>query len=120
MRGMRCFRGRDTSFSSVDPIEVTRCPHSSAAVSRSAGFSLIEMMLVVAIMIIMAGIAMPPLLAAIAHAKLRGSSSSLSGLIQRSRMQAVKRNKTVTVHFVTIANVPFAVVKDVGDTSLDL
>jgi prepilin-type N-terminal cleavage/methylation domain-containing protein len=87
---------------------------------RQGGFSLIELMIVVAIVIMMAGVAMPPLLGAIAHAKLRGSSSDLSGLIQHSRMQAVKRNKTVTVHFVTIANIPFAVVKDVGDASLDL
>ena len=35
-------------------------------------------------------------------------------------MQAVKRNKTVTVHFVTMGGVPYAVVKDMDDTSTDL
>jgi hypothetical protein len=35
-------------------------------------------------------------------------------------MQAIKRNKTVTLHFVTVDNVPFAVLKDVQDASTDL
>jgi type II secretory pathway pseudopilin PulG len=117
---MRYVRGRDTGVSIVGTIEVTRCPHGSAAVSRSAGFTLVEILIVVAIMMIMAAVSMPSILAAIAHAKLRGASSSLSGLIQSSRMRAVKRNKTVTVHFVTMGAVPFAVVKDVADTSTDL
>jgi prepilin-type N-terminal cleavage/methylation domain-containing protein len=117
---MRCFLGRDIGFSIVEPIEVTRCPNGSAAVSRNAGFTLIEILMVVAIAAILAGVSMPPLLGAVAHAKLRGSSSNLSGLIQRSRVHAVKRNKTVTVHFITVGNVPFAVVKDVGDTSTNL
>jgi prepilin-type N-terminal cleavage/methylation domain-containing protein len=117
---MRCFRGRDTGLSIIEPIEATRCPHSCGAVSRSAGFTLPEILVAVAIMMIMAAVSMPSILAAIAHAKLRGASSSLAGLIQSSRMQAVKRNRTVTVHFVTTSGVPFAVVKDVGDTSTDL
>jgi prepilin-type N-terminal cleavage/methylation domain-containing protein len=84
------------------------------------GFSLLELMVVVAIMMIMAAVSAPPIMAAIAHTKLRGASSNLSGLIQSSRMQAIRRNKTVTVHFVTVGSVPFAVVKDVEDTSTNL
>jgi type II secretory pathway pseudopilin PulG len=101
-------------------VRVTRCPRRSAAVSASAGFTLIEIVMVLGILIIMTGVSMPPLLSAIANARLRGSSSNLSGLIQRSRMHAVKRNKTVTVNFVTVGDVPFAVVKDVGDPSTNL
>jgi prepilin-type N-terminal cleavage/methylation domain-containing protein len=99
---------------------ITRMPHRSVRRRRSAGFTLIELMMVVAIIMIAAGVSMPPLLAAIAHTKLRGSSSSLSGLIQRSRMHAVKRNKTVILKFVTDGDARFAVVKDVDDTSTDL
>jgi prepilin-type N-terminal cleavage/methylation domain-containing protein len=84
------------------------------------GFSLLELMVVVAIMMIMAAISAPPIAAAIAHTKLRGASGNLSGLIQSSRMQAIRRNKTVTVHFVTVGAVPFAVLKDVTDTSTNL
>src|SRR5712675_2185674 len=87
---------------------------------RSAGFSLLELMMVIAIMLIMAAVSAPPILAAIAHTKLRGASSNLSGLIQSSRMQAIRRNKTVTVHFITVGAVPFAVTKDVDDTSTNL
>jgi type II secretory pathway pseudopilin PulG len=101
-------------------VGVPRFPRRSAAVACSAGFTLIEIVMVVGILMILMAVSMPPLLAAIAHTKLRGSSSNLSALIQRSRMHAVKRNKTVTVNFVTVGNIPFAVVKDVGDPSTDL
>lgn len=101
-------------------MEVTRRRHRFALVCRSAGFTLLEVLVVVGIVGIMGAVAMPSLLAAVGHAKLRASSSNLSGLIQRSRMHAVKRNKTVTVLFVRVGDVPFAVVKDVGDTSTDL
>ena len=116
---MRSFRGHDTSVM-VEPIEVTRRPHGCTAVSRSGGFTVLELLVVVGMVMIMAAISTPPILGAVAHAKLRGAASNLSGLIQSSRMLAVKRNKTVTVHFVTVANIPFAVVKDVDDPSLDL
>src|SRR5688572_26141437 len=101
-------------------MDVPRCRHRAAAVSGSAGFTLLEIVVVVTLMLIMVGVAVPPLLAAIDHAKLRGSSSNLSGVIQRSRMHAVKRNRSVTVHFLTVGDVQFAVVKDVGDTSTGL
>jgi prepilin-type N-terminal cleavage/methylation domain-containing protein len=87
---------------------------------RSAGFSLLELMVVVAVIMIMAAISAPPIMAAIAHTKLRGASGNLSGLIQSSRMQAVRRNKTVTVHFITVAGIPFAVMKEVDDASTNL
>jgi len=96
-------------------MHASQCSHR-----RSDGFSLLELMVVVAIIMIMAAISAPPIAAAIAHTKLRAASGNLSGLIQSSRMQAIRRNKTVTVHFVTVGSVPFAVVKDVDDTSTNL
>jgi prepilin-type N-terminal cleavage/methylation domain-containing protein len=98
-------------------MQASQCPHRSVAGSRNAGFSLIELMVVIAIMMVMTAISTPPILAAIAHTKLRGAASNLSGFIQSSRMQAVKRNITVTVQFATTGDVPIAVMKDVNDTS---
>ena len=66
----------------------------------------------VAIIGTMAAVSVPALLGAVAHAKLRGASSSLAGLIQSGRMQAVKRNRTLTVHFIRQGNVPFAFAKE--------
>jgi Tfp pilus assembly protein FimT len=95
-----------------------RCPHR--VVRRSAGFSILELLVVLGIVMIMAAISAPPMAAAIAHSKLRGASSSLSGLFQSSRMQAIRRNKTVTLHFVTVGDTPFAVMKEVDDASTNL
>src|SRR5690349_17837355 len=79
---------------------------------RQAGFTLVELMVVTAIAGIMAAVSVPPIIDAIAHAKLRGASGSLAGLIQGGRMQAIKRNKTTTVQFATLSSVPYAYVND--------
>jgi len=83
------------------------------------GFTLAEIMVVVAIIAIMTAVAVPSITTAIAHTKLRGASSNLAGLMQSARIQAVKRNRTMTVRFVNRGNVPFAFAKSVDDTSLD-
>lgn len=98
-------------------MRVSRSPPGHAALGCSAGFSLLELLTVVAILGTMAAVSIPALLGAVAHAKLRGASSSLAGLIQSGRMQAVKRNRTLTVHFVRQANVPFAFARDATDLS---
>jgi prepilin-type N-terminal cleavage/methylation domain-containing protein len=56
------------------------------------GFSLIELMIVVSIIMIMAAIFPPLLMNVIDGVKLRSSANSLSGLIQQARIQAVKAN----------------------------
>jgi type II secretion system protein H len=85
----------------------------------SRGFSLIEVMVVLAIMGIMAAVAVPGLNSAIAHTKLRAASSNLAGMMQSARIQAVKRNRTMTVTFFARGGVPFAFAKSVDDTTAD-
>src|SRR4029079_18445755 len=97
---------------SLGGMRIRRCPYVAAAARNSAGFSLLELLTVVAIIGTMAAVSVPTLLGAIAHAQLRGASSSLAGLIQSGRMQAVKRNRTLTVHFVKQGGVPFAFATD--------
>jgi Tfp pilus assembly protein FimT len=59
---------------------------------RRSGFSLLELMIVVAITMAVAAIAIPRAITATQNFKLRSTASSLSGLIQKARMFAVARN----------------------------
>jgi prepilin-type N-terminal cleavage/methylation domain-containing protein len=101
-------------------VQALRYRRATATVNGSAGFTLLEVLVVISIVVTLTAITLPSILTAVAHVKIRGAASSLAGLIQSSRMGAVKRNKIVTLHFVTIQDVPFAVIKDAEDTSVDL
>ncbi|MGI9103785.1 MAG: pilus assembly FimT family protein [Terriglobales bacterium] len=60
---------------------------------RSArGFSILELIIVVAITLTIAAIAIPKVVIATQDFKLRSTASSLSGLVQKCRMLAVARN----------------------------
>jgi prepilin-type N-terminal cleavage/methylation domain-containing protein len=56
------------------------------------GFSMVELVIVVAITLVVAAIAVPQILQATQNFKLRSSASGLSGIIQKARMLAVARN----------------------------
>ena len=56
------------------------------------GFSLWELLIVVAITLVVAAVAVPQLIAAAQSFKLRSTASGLSGLVQKGRMLAVARN----------------------------
>jgi prepilin-type N-terminal cleavage/methylation domain-containing protein len=60
---------------------------------RQAGFSLLEVSLVVVIGLIVTTIGLPRMNNAIANLKLRSSMTTLSGLIQNCRMTAVQKNR---------------------------
>ena len=63
------------------------------------GFTLAETLIVVGIAAAVTVTALPRMTTVIANAKLRGSMTSLSGLLQNARMTAVQRNKTKTTCF---------------------
>jgi prepilin-type N-terminal cleavage/methylation domain-containing protein len=65
----------------------------------SGGFSLLELMIVVAIACVVMAIAVPTILNAVNSAKLRGQISSLSGIVQACRSQAVQLNATKQLLF---------------------
>jgi prepilin-type N-terminal cleavage/methylation domain-containing protein len=60
--------------------------------SAARGYSLIEMMIVVAFVLIIAAFSVPALLNSISDINLRYAATNLSGLLQTARMQAVKKN----------------------------
>jgi len=84
---------------------------------RRAGFSLIEVTLVVAIAMVVTATAIPSITTVVANAKMRASMTSLSGLLQNCRMAAVQQNKTMTTKFVAQTTGLVGYVKDATDSS---
>ena len=77
-------------------------------------------MVVVAITLVLTVIAIPNITNVVANARLRGAATSLSGLLQDARMQAVKTNRTMTVHFTSVSVGPYAYVKDATAASTSI
>ncbi len=64
---------------------------------KQSGFTLIEMMIVIAILAIFAGIAVPNFLSYLPKHRLNGAARQVMGDLMAARMKAVKENTTVTV-----------------------
>ena len=83
------------------------------------GFSMVELVIVVAIMLVVAAVAIPQVLIATQNFKLRGTASSLSGLIQKARMLAVARNAQCPPGTVTCSQNGYYAVKKVSSGGVD-
>jgi prepilin-type N-terminal cleavage/methylation domain-containing protein len=68
------------------------------------GFSLIEMMIVVAVMMILGAITAPGLFNMISDIRLRYSASNFAGILQSARIQSVRKNTFYSVDQVTLAS----------------
>lgn len=60
---------------------------------RQAGYSLVELSIVVIILLVVSAFAMPTLLTALGNMRLRSSASDVAALIQEIRMRAVRDNR---------------------------
>jgi type IV fimbrial biogenesis protein FimT len=67
--------------------------------SRVRGFSLLEMMAVVAVIMVLAAIAIPGFMRAYYNIRLRAAASDLSALMQQARMLAARRNAVNTIAY---------------------
>jgi len=65
--------------------------------SLAAGFSVIELLVVVTIMGLLAGIAAPPMRGLMAAQRVRATASDLHLSLLRARSEAIKRNRDVKV-----------------------
>jgi len=79
------------------------------------GFSLIEAMVVVAVIAILATVAAPSYIELIGKQRLKGAASVLYGDLQYARSEAVQRNTPVTVTFDTSAT-PWCYIIHTGTT----
>jgi prepilin-type N-terminal cleavage/methylation domain-containing protein len=66
-------------------------------VRSQRGFSLAELMVVVGIILVISAFALPSIARALASIRLRSTATSVNGLIQQVRMQAVRDNKFYTM-----------------------
>jgi len=64
---------------------------------KSQGFTLIELMIVAAVIMIAAAYAIPRMVNTVNDISLRYTASDLSGLLQSARIQAVKKNTNYSV-----------------------
>jgi prepilin-type N-terminal cleavage/methylation domain-containing protein len=72
---------------------------SGGVLSVAGGFSLLELMIVVAISMILAAIAIPMFLTASYNIRLKSAASDLSGFLQRARIQAARQNATYPIRY---------------------
>jgi prepilin-type N-terminal cleavage/methylation domain-containing protein len=68
------------------------------------GFSLLELLIVVAILVTVAAITVPRVMNTISDLKLRYVAQNFSGLLQSARMQAVRKNTFYMVQPTTLAS----------------
>jgi len=77
---------------------------------NQVGFSLFEVLVVVGIGLLVTAIGLPRMNNVIANMKLRASMTSVSGLLQNTRMSAVKQNKTMTAKYTNLTSPPYSLI----------
>jgi prepilin-type N-terminal cleavage/methylation domain-containing protein len=83
------------------------------------GFTLLELIVVMAIIMVIAAMATPSLINAVNAYKLRTAAGNLAGIIQRTRMQAVSDDRWYPVHMGASGSSSFAFTDLDKDFDLD-
>ena len=103
----------------------------SAKLRSQSGFTLVELLIVVAIGMIVAAMTMPLFNTAVNQYRLRASAVDLDGLLQRARSRAVKDNRTYGLQTAAVVQGAFTYTQvyldlngngtlDVGEPSIQL
>jgi type II secretory pathway pseudopilin PulG len=79
---------------------------------RPGGFSLIELLIVVFVVMVIAAIAVPNILSAVSNIRLRASAGDLAGLMQQARGMAAKNNTPYVVLYGTRNGAQIAYIRD--------
>jgi prepilin-type N-terminal cleavage/methylation domain-containing protein len=69
---------------------------------KERGFSVIELMIAVTIIVIVAAIAVPQMLNAVSMWRIRGAASELASLIEQARILAEKQNTALPIYVGTV------------------
>jgi len=69
---------------------------------RARGFSLVELMIVVAIILVVSAMALPSMARGITTIRLRGAANTISGMIQKTRIEAVRTNRIMVLRQTTL------------------
>jgi prepilin-type N-terminal cleavage/methylation domain-containing protein len=110
MRGVCGKQRAGPSCSSWHSADRSRAPHNDqrqvTALARrdtgARGFSMIEVTVVVGIMLILAGFAIPQLMNLIYLSRVRDAADGLAGLIQQARITAEKQNTVLPLYTGTV------------------
>lgn len=81
--------------------------------SKKGGFSLVELMVVIAIIVILGGVSVPAIINWLPDYRLRKATRDLYGKIQRTKLEALKTNSTYAVVYNPGGN-SFQVLTDPG------
>ena len=65
---------------------------------RQRGFTMIELMIVIVIILVVAAMAIPSVMTAMYNLRLRSSGSEVAGLLQSARMQSIQFNRTFSLN----------------------
>ena len=66
--------------------------------TNHCGFTLLELLMVVGVGVLVTAVAVPNVVVAVSNSRLRASMTSLSGIMQSTRMLAVNQNRAMTTH----------------------
>jgi len=82
---------------------------------QEGGFSILELVIVVFVVLVVAAIAIPNVLMAVSNIRLRASAGDLAGLMQQARILSAKNNTTYSVLYATRNGAQIAFVDLNGD-----
>jgi prepilin-type N-terminal cleavage/methylation domain-containing protein len=93
-----------------------RLARNDMALSR--GFSIVELLVVVAIMLVVTAFAIPTMTTTMDGVRLRGTLGSASNIVGRCRIVAIKKDLTQRLHFSTVGSAVVAFVTDANDPAV--